>query len=321
MKWRRAGTTVAILVGLIVAALDAAPSAMAATRQVTFTAQVVSYDLAVGSGQRVLVGLLAGNEGLVAFGNVEFDFEYLGTEERPLDAPAAGPTTTATYMLVAGFTVDDPPSSPRLFKPSQAIGVYAADDVAFDRAGQWRVTTSVRFGKKTARVPTTFTVVPKHRVIAVGATAPRTENPLAGSTTTPARAVDSRASTTVAAPDPALHMTSIASSLAAGIPTVVVVSTPTFCISQFCGPITDSADALAREYEGRVAFVHLEVWRNYPKQVVNAAAAEWILPNAGHSDANEPWVFMIDAAGVVQQRFDNVVSDSDLRAAVEAIAS
>jgi len=44
---------------------------------------------------------------------------------------------------------------------------------------------------------------------------------------------------------------------------MVVVSTPTYCQSRFCGPITDSVSALAQRYGDRMAFVHLEVWKNF----------------------------------------------------------
>ena len=293
--------------------------ASAQTTTVTFSAQAVSYDLAVGQNPRVLVGLLAGDQGLVAFGSVRFEFEYLGTKQRP--TKQQGPTATATYRLVAGINVSDRPSEPRLIKPSQAIGVYAAENVNFDRAGKWRVIVTVRFGKKSARVPTTFTVATKHRVVNVGDAAPRTENPLVPSADVSPASIDSRASRSTPAPDQMLHSTTVASALDEGLPVVVVVSTPTYCLSQFCGPITDSVNALAPEYAGKVAFVHLEVWKNYRRQQINRAAAEWILSRDSSGDANEPWVFTIGRDGIVQQRFDNVTSDDELRAATSALVT
>ena len=316
-RWAAA---VAFLVTLVtpVGALGAA-SASAATQTVTFTAQAVSYDLAVGSDQRVLVGLLAGDQGMVAFGTVDFEFSYLGTKAKPVRSKA-GPAVTADYKLVAGFSAADPPDTPRLIKPSQAVGVYAADRVTFDRAGRWRVLTTVRFGADTAKVPATFSVASTHAVVAEGDPAPRSDNPLAGVAGVDARAIDSRASANAPVPDPELHSTSVASALAAGLPVMVVVSTPTFCISRFCGPITDSMRALSNEYTGRVAFVHLEVWKNYQKQQLNAAAAQWILPD-GSGDANEPWVFGVGADGIVRERLDNVASETDLRATAAALVT
>jgi hypothetical protein len=307
---------------LVSAALVGATAVQPAGAQttVTFTAQAVSYDLAVGNNPRVLVGLLAGDQGLVAFGSVRFDFEYLGTKQRPIK-PQRGPTATATYRLVAGINVSDRPSEPRLIKPSQAIGVYAAENVNFERAGRWRVLATVRFGDKSARVPTTFNVGTKHRVVNVGDAAPRTDNPLVPSADVSPASIDSRATRATPAPDPVLHATTVSTALSTGLPVVLVVSTPTYCLSQFCGPITDSVNALAPEFAGKVAFVHLEVWKNFQRQQINNAAAEWILPRNGSGDANEPWVFTIGRDGIVQQRFDNVTSDEELRAATSALVT
>ena len=113
--------------------------------------------------------------------------------------------------------------------------------------------------------------------------------------------------------------TSIDAALDAKKPTVVVVSTPVYCVSQFCGPITDSVAKLADTYKDKVAFVHLEVWKDFEKQQVNPSAQEWITPKDG-GDTKEPWVFLVGADGNVTQRFDNVVSDAELEASVKALA-
>ena len=66
--------------------------------------------------------------------------------------------------------------------------------------------------------------------------------------------------------------------------------------------------------------MHLEVWQDFEAQAVNPGAAEWILPRDG-SDAREPWVFVVGGDGIVLERFDNVVTDAELRRAIEAVAA
>ncbi|MGH8986415.1 MAG: hypothetical protein ACRDY6_21450, partial [Acidimicrobiia bacterium] len=133
--------------------------------------------------------------------------------------------------------------------------------------------------------------------------------------------LDSRARDDGFVPDPELHATTVADALAAGRPVMVVVSTPVYCVSRFCGPITDAVQQLAIEYGDRIAFVHLEVSSNFENQVVNDAAAEWITPRGGNDrDLREPWVFVVGADGIVRQRFDNVASDRELRAAADRLA-
>ncbi len=98
---------------------------------------------------------------------------------------------------------------------------------------------------------------------------------------------------------------------------MVVVSTPVYCVSRFCGPITDTVQELAQEYGEQMDFVHLEVWADFENRVVSPSAAEWIL--RGNGDGNEPWVFVVDADGVITHRFDNVANQTVLDAAIQEV--
>jgi hypothetical protein len=79
---------------------------------------------------------------------------------------------------------------------------------------------------------------------------------------------------------------------------MVVISTPTFCVSRFCGPITDSVLDLAKEYGDDIDFVNLEVWQDFEANLLNPAAAVWIAPTP-ETDGGEPWVFVVDSEGVI----------------------
>src|SRR3546814_4517134 len=79
-------------------------------------------------------------------------------------------------------------------------------------------------------------------------------------------------------PDPELHQLTVADAVATGRLTMVVVSTPVFCVSRFCGPITDSVQELAAPYGDRANFVHIEVWRDFERNKLNRGAAERIYP-------------------------------------------
>lgn len=120
--------------------------------------------------------------------------------------------------------------------------------------------------------------------------------------------IDSRATSTGQVPDPVLHDTTVADAVAAGRPTVVVISTPVYCVSRFCGPITETVEALAERYGDRAEFIHLEVWKDFDTQTINDAA-EWILTDDG---GNEPWTFLVDPDGTIAARWDNVVDVADL---------
>ena len=144
-----------------------------------------------------------------------------------------------------------------------------------------------------------------------------TDNPLPGTAGVPLSAIDSRTQDTETVPDPQLHTVSIAEALRDHRPVIVVISSPSFCESRWCGPITDSVAALANPSD--IAFVHLEVWRDHDAGELNPAAQQWIDPARTHV-GNEPWVFIVDRSGTIVDRFDNVASDDDLRVAVARIS-
>jgi hypothetical protein len=286
----------------------------------TISAEVASFDLAAGRDERFTVGFFAGDNRVLAYGTVTLRFAFAGTAEAPKREVVAGPPVEASYLPVAGQDVDPDSPGPRLVAPSEARGVYGATGVRFDQPGIWAVVAEGDAGGERFEFDAAFEVEAEPQVVAVGEPAPRTENPVAGTPGVDPGSIDSRAADGAAIPDPELHSTTVAGALAAGRPVVVVVSTPVFCVSRFCGPITDSVRELAGEFGDRVDFVHLEVWQDFENQAVNPAAAEWIAPADG-GDLREPWVFVVGADGVVRDRFDNAVSDAELRRAVEAVAA
>src|SRR3546814_15694577 len=93
---------------------------------------------------------------------------------------------------------------------------------------------------------------------------------------------------------------------------MVVVSTPVFCVSRFCGPITDSVQELAATYGDRANFVHIEVWRDFEQNKLNRGAAEWHYPDE-EANPSEPWVFLIDGEGTIAKRWDNGANRTDER--------
>jgi hypothetical protein len=104
-----------------------------------------------------------------------------------------------------------------------------------------------------------FEVLPRHRVPAPGEPAPPRESLTLAALGVPPSAIDSRALGERAVPDPELHQVSIADAVRARRPTLVVFATPTFCVSRFCGPVTDMVAELAQDHAGRAAF---STWRS-----------------------------------------------------------
>lgn len=280
-------------------------------------AQVASYDVAVSEGERrLIVGVLTGDNRLVVGGEVEMAFGYLGTRDEPRESPEPGPETTGTFLPLPGEAPDEAQDRPRAVQPSETRGVYATQ-VAFERAGIWRVEVTAdveEIGEGTATAH--FEVAEETQVPAVGDEAPATEN-LTMDSDTPPVAIDSRAQADGEVPDPELHSTTIADAIAEGRPLLAIFSTPVYCVSRFCGPITEMVEDLAADHSDEVAFVHVEIWRDFQEKTLNDAAKEWIgLPGG---DLREPWVFLVDGDGEVVARWDNVATRGEIEPEIEAL--
>lgn len=294
---------------------QAAATTNAANNQ--FNASVASFDLAADGPQRFLVGLSASEGRVVSFGAVQLNFVSLGTKEAPQTEGTAGPPVQARWIPVPGQRVDPNGPGPRAVEPADGLGVYEAKDVLFDRPGFWGVVVTAQLGGRTRTAQASFEVGPEARIPGPGDEALRTVNLLPGAADAPPKAVDSRADGATV-PDPELHRVTVADAVATGRPTLLVISTPVFCESRFCGPVTDAVEQLAKETGDRMHFVHIEVWRDFEQKVINKAAAEWIMP-PGSQDANEPWAFLIGGNGRIVRRWDNVASEPDVRAAVQQL--
>lgn len=122
--------------------------------------------------------------------------------------------------------------------------------------------------------------------------------------------------TTADPPDLSLLHYSVADSVKAHAPFVLVFATPKFCTSRTCGPVVDVAQAVQRRFAGSgVRFIHVEVYTdNNPAQGFNRWFREWRLPS-------EPWVFLVGRDGRIKARFEGSVSDAELSAAVRQLAA
>jgi hypothetical protein len=300
----------ALLVGVALVAAcadgvepDAAPQAPASEELIV---QAANYEIVAGEDSRFIAGLLTPDQMFVSFGEVDIEFFYLGTEEGEGTAEE-GPTATGTFLAIEGGD-DSATDTPEATTATEGRGVYAAD-VTFDQAGFWaaQVTADLSDGPLSGRA--VFEVYEDNRYPAVGEKAPRTDNLTVETDDAPREAIDSRARDGEPVPDPELHQVTIAESIRRGEPALVVFATPVYCVSRFCGPITDMAAELDKEYGDRVNVIHVEIWRNFQNTVVNKGAAEWVYRD---DDLTEPWIYLIDDKGAIAARWDNVATRQEI---------
>jgi hypothetical protein len=281
--------------------------------QTRFAAGMASSWHWVGDPQRVEVGIFASDsEGqhIVSGGTIEFDFSYLGTDGAA--APDPGPSASARYVPVPG--TEPAGDAPAIV--TGARGIYEADGVVFDSPGVWEVSLAPEIEGLAQRVTATFVVTESSPIPAPGDRALRTENLTIDSKGVPEAAIDSMAVAGEGIPDPELHRWTIAEAIERGRPALVLFGTPAYCESRVCGPEVEELQRFANEYPDRAVYIHVEIWKDFEGQVVNQAAADWLLRK---QNMTEPWLYLIGADGVIVDRWGSLFDADEVAAVLEAL--
>lgn len=118
-------------------------------------------------------------------------------------------------------------------------------------------------------------------------------------------------------PPCALHAISLDDALAGGKPTVVIIATPAFCQTRFCGPEVDVVQAVSRGLGSKASFIHVEVY----KDDTDAPATGALAPAAKAFKLDEePVIYFVGSDGVVRERFLGPVAADEVRAATTALS-
>lgn len=285
---------------------------------ITLAIAPASFDLAVGEDRRLLLAVFTDRRERVAGGTVTVRLAHLGDE--PGGQATLGDPLLATFLPVPGLDIPPPEQGPAVVGTDVLTGVYRVE-VDLDAAGFWGVQVVadlVGVGPVEGRA--TFRVLERTEVADVGDAAPPTPNLVRADIEAglaPASALDSRLRSVDERDRAAtLHTTRVEDALAAGRPVVLAITTPVYCVSLVCGPLTDYLVDVADRLGDRADFVHVEVWQDFEQQLLSPAAAAWIQTETG---GNEPWVFLIGGDGRVLARWDNVVDPVELESALSAL--
>lgn len=302
-----------LLAGMLAAC---APGASPSVGGSTILAEVATYEFVVNRPERMLLALVSGDNRWLSFGEVQMSFSYAGDGTGSPAAEVSMPDAVGRFLPIPG-TPAEGADAPTLTVPADGRGVYTAQ-LTFPRVGFWRVLARGETAEGQAfAAEAALQVVATPSVLSVGDEAPPSDNPLAGDPDVPPSAIDSRASADDPIPDPELHSTSIADAIDAGHPALIVFSTPVYCVSRFCGPVTDLVAELAAEYADRAEFVHVEIYRDFISRVINPTATEWLAAPDG--SFREPWIFLVGADGRIAGSWDTMVTRQELEPMLAAL--
>jgi len=107
------------------------------------------------------------------------------------------------------------------------------------------------------------------------------------------------------------HTTTIAQGLAQHRPMLLYFGEPGFCMSAVCGPVVNILKQLCASYCDKLLFEHIEV-RTPP-----GAQGPFNPAYVAFGLSSEPWIYLVNAGGVVADRFEGPVTLDDLKGAVD----
>jgi hypothetical protein len=190
--------------------------------------------------------------------------------------------------------------------PGEARSYYSAQ-VEFDRPGPWLAVAVLKTeeGFESSRLPSP-TVEDFPNVVRVGDPAPRISTPTAESVGGDLSKIDTRE------PPSTMHDVDF-KDVVGKEPVVLLFATPAFCQSRVCGPTVDVAEQVKAESGDGVRFIFNEVYRdNDPNKGLRPQLVAFGLET-------EPWTFLINSDGKVEERIEGPLSVRELTAAVDRL--
>ena len=226
-----------------------------------------------------------------------------------------GVTVTSLFYPEDGSQAEVKENSLAVFRqwPLATRGLYSTI-LEFDRPGQWGLDINVVSTDGLPKlVQLTYEVRQTPFAPAVGSPATRSHS----KTIDDVERITQLATGSILDPD--LYRLSLAEAADSGLPSVIVMASPAFCINAVCGPQIDVLQALKDEYKGRANFIHVDLYDN-PEEIqgdldrarISPTVIEWGLPS------NE-WSFVLDRNGIVSARFEAFATFDELKQAIERV--
>ncbi len=277
-----------------------------------FTTTVIPTSIAVGPS-RMLFALIDREAGTLVSGATITAHYY-----RLAPDPEAEPEVSEAYATreVTSRTLDlrgVPGAGDSPVNDADLTTVYSTT-ATFDAPGFWGVALDITVDGETYQPRMKFWVLEDTPEVAIGEPALRTEQP------TLADVDDAVAISSQTEPTEAMLDQTVAAALDSGKPVVIAFVTPAFCVTRYCGPVMDAVIQPAfEEYGDRVEFVHIEPY-DLAKARADAvlepvpAVLEWGL-------RTEPFIFIVDADGIVRVKLEGVTDLAELSEAIESVLS
>jgi hypothetical protein len=216
--------------------------------------------------------------------------------EGPFVAPADVLLTDKRYRSKQAATTTDP-----------FVAVYGAD-VKFPKQGKYAVLATTRKpdGSLTgATGEIDVSTVDDDPIPNVGERAPKVHTDTLESAKGDVSKIDTRV------PPSDMHAVDFAD-VVGKKPVALLFSTPQLCQSQVCGPVTDMELQMKSKYGDKMEFIHQEVY------VDNNIQKGLRKPLQEFNLRTEPWLFVVNAKGVITARLEGSIGVTQFENAVKS---
>ena len=248
------------------------------------TAVLVPSELVVGPN-RFAVGLLDPQNVLIDDATVHFHYFDLSDRENPL--------------------IESEVYARRVTSPDGLTTIYAHDR-DFERVGLYGLEIEARRADGTIlKQRIGFEVADDTETIGPGEKAP-----LVNTATLADVGDDASLLTSAVDPNPALHKLSLSQALNNGRPTLLLLATPAFCQTRFCGPAYEMISELTPSYDDRLNFVYSEAFSGLPDPAVNGFQPSQAMTAFGLE--SEPWVYFVDEEGTIVYRLEGLFTVEEI---------
>jgi hypothetical protein len=202
------------------------------------------------------------------------------------------------------MTVDPQYRSQQNSGPGGIKAIYAAQ-IPVAHAGTYTILSLTRTAKGLIGAPSEIAATASSPIPGVG------QRPPDIATDTAASVHGNNALLTTRVPPEQMHSVSLNQVLGKR-PIALLFSTPQFCVSRVCGPVTDVTVQLQHEFGRQITFIHEEVYvNNQPSKGLRPQLKAFHL-------RTEPWLFTINRQGVITARLEGAFGTTELRQALEA---
>lgn len=242
----------------------------------------------------------------VAFGVIGKDNRFIYGNSAVYVAPTPSDPARGPFPAPADPLVVDPPfRSQGAALESDAIAAIYNTKVRFDKPGRYAVLVVTNLPSGPVGGAAEIQVKRDSPIPAVGERPPRVETDTLASAGGDIEAIETRK------PPDDMHEENFADVLG-DEPVVLLMATPALCQTRVCGPVTDIAAQLQKEYGDRATFIHQEVYED------NAVQKGLREPLREFGLRTEPWLFTFTRDGRVAARLEGSFGNGAFRRAVEA---